>query len=103
MKKNAIQIKMTTKQTVLAELTAEENRTLLERAEDNGEELIELVLEGELSVEDGRVTVSYEETELTGMAGSTTTLSFDRDNPQLVTMMREGEVQTVLVFEQGRQ
>lgn len=103
MKENAVQIKMTTRQTVLAELTAEEHRTLIEASDGSGEELIELVLEGSLSVEGNRVTVRYEETELTGMEGSTTTLSFDRTAPGLVTMMREGAVRTVLVFEQGRQ
>ena len=37
------------------------------------------------------------------MAGAKTKVSFTRDNPALVTMMREGTVETVMVFEQGRQ
>lgn len=49
------------------------------------------------------VTVEYAESELTGMAGAVTRLSFDRENPSLLTMMREGTVETVLIFEQGRQ
>lgn len=59
--------------------------------------------EGTLSVDRGQVIVEYAETELTGMQGATTCLRFDRDNPGLVTMLREGTVETVLVFERGKQ
>lgn len=63
---------------------------------------IELESEGLLKVEDGRLEISYEETELTGMAGSTTAVSFAEDTPGLVSMIREGSVNTVLVFEQSK-
>ncbi len=58
--------------------------------------------EGILREEDGRVTVSYSETELTGMEGATTNISFDLSNTGLVTMLRGGSVTTSLVFEQDK-
>ena len=57
---------------------------------------------GILTEEDGRIEFSYEESEITGMEGSTTAISFSKDNPSLVSMVREGSVSTALVFEQGK-
>lgn len=63
---------------------------------------IELESEGVMRLKDGRLEISYEETELTGMAGSTTAVSFDESVPGLVSMIREGNVNTVLIFEEGK-
>ncbi len=63
---------------------------------------IEINTSGKLTIEDGRIELSYDETELTGMDGSTTAISFSEDNPSLVSMVREGSVSTALVFEQGK-
>ncbi len=63
---------------------------------------IEINTNGTLSLEDGRIELSYDETELTGMDGSTTAISFSEDNPSLISMVREGSVSTALVFEQGK-
>ncbi len=52
--------------------------------------------------EDRNVKIYYEETELTGMEGSRTTVCFDRENPEIITMMRSGQVSTALVFERGK-
>lgn len=85
-----------------------------EGAEENTEELfaasspevdqdvIEMTTEGVLRLEDGRVEIAYEESELTGMEGANTSVSFTADAPQLVTMMRGGTVTTALVFEPRR-
>ncbi len=62
---------------------------------------LEIRMFGTLERRNGRVILSYEETELTGMAGATTTLSFREGNPALVTMLRYGAVSTALVFEEG--
>lgn len=72
--------------------------------QDNGvdEDNVEMITDGILRMEDGRVEVSYEETELTGMEGSTSCVSFAVDNPGLVSMMRGGTVSTALVFEPHR-
>lgn len=111
MKKNKVNLKITSRQIAVSESTLARARADLAQ---NGIEMNSAVAESEdntftmssegwLSVEGGQVTVEYDETELTGMAGATTRLRFDLDNPGLVTMMREGTVETVLVFERGKQ
>jgi uncharacterized beta-barrel protein YwiB (DUF1934 family) len=66
------------------------------------EDVIEMNTEGVLRLEDGRVEIAYEESELTGMEGANTSVSFTTEAPQLVTMMRGGTVTTALVFEPRR-
>ena len=65
-------------------------------------EKIEIATDGTLSLENGRVELSYDETELTGMEGSRTAISFSEDTPELITMVREGTVSTALVFEPNK-
>ncbi|MBQ4327827.1 MAG: DUF1934 domain-containing protein [Clostridia bacterium] len=71
------------------------------RAEIEGAKM-ESSTEGTLVIEGGRATVRYDETELTGMEGATTQVSFALDAPGLVTMLRGGGVTTSLVFEQDK-
>ena len=59
-----------------------------------GEEAIELGTEGFMRIEDGRVLLGYDETELTGMEGSSTSIFFDESNQGLVSMHRDGAVST---------
>lgn len=63
---------------------------------------IEMFSEGELYVTDERVIIAYDESELTGMEGSHTQVRFERNQEGLVTMMRSGNVSTILVFEEGK-
>ncbi len=65
-------------------------------------EAIELSTEGLLTFDERRVELSYEESDLTGMEGSRTSVSFEPTQSGLVTMTRDGSVSTTLVFEQGR-
>ncbi len=67
-----------------------------------GEEAIELSTEGYMRIENGRVILGYDETELTGMEGSSTAVFFDENNQGLVSMHRDGAVSTSLVFERGK-
>ena len=69
--------------------------------EDQEPEVIELVTEGRLSPdgEDG-YTLSYQESELTGLEGTLTTFQIE---PERVTLLRVGEVNSQMVFEEGRQ
>lgn len=60
---------------------------------------MELVTEGKLAVQDGALCLSYEESELTGMEGTTTVFQVE---PQKVTLLRLGSVQSEMVFEEGR-
>ena len=63
-------------------------------------DVIELVTEGTMELRDGGWDISYEETELTGMEGTTTT--FEIKGP-MVILTRTGRVNSQMVFEEGRQ
>ncbi len=62
---------------------------------------IDIDYEGTLSVEGGRLSLEYDESELTGMEGTTTNISFELDNPNLVVMSRTGSVVGTLCFADG--
>ena len=69
--------------------------------DDNSDpEVIELVTEGTLTPhEGGNYTVRYQESELTGLEGTQTTIQVGGDS---VTILREGQVNSQMVFEEGR-
>ncbi len=50
----------------------------------------------------GKIEIEYNESEITGMDGSVTKVVFDKSNPALVSILREGSVSTALVFEEGK-
>ena len=60
----------------------------------------ELVTEGTLELLEEGLRLTYQETSLTGMEGTTTT--FEITGPQ-VTLRRAGTVNSQMVFEEGRQ
>ena len=66
---------------------------------ENGPDEMELVTEGRMICNDKGVLVSYQETELTGLQGTTTML---RINGPVFTLLREGTVNSQMVFEEGR-
>lgn len=74
----------------------------LSNEENEPEGPIEMFSEGELYITSERVIIAYDESELTGMEGSHTQVRFERNAPELVTMMRSGSVSTILVFEEGK-
>lgn len=47
------------------------------------------------------VQISYREGELSGMEGTRTTLAFHKNDPQVLTLTRDGAVRTTLCFEMG--
>ena len=61
-------------------------------------DVIELVTEGTMELRDGGWNISYDETELTGMAGVTTTF---RVEPGKVTLRRTGKLRSEMVFQEG--
>ena len=63
---------------------------------------IELMLEGRYHDDGTRVTISYKEGELTGMQNARTSITFQKNEPSLVTMTRDGAVRTAMIFEPGR-
>lgn len=71
-------------------------------AEKNNTDKLKLRTEGTLKIKDGRAEISYEESEITGMEGSVTKLSFSINDPTIITLLREGAVSTAMVFEAGK-
>lgn len=67
--------------------------------EQTGKDSIELVTRGNLGRQAGILTLSYEESELTGLEGTLTTIQVE---PERVTMLRTGQVNTQMVFQEGR-
>ena len=65
------------------------------------EQEIALNTEGFMNLDGDRVELVYEESEITGMEGSHTSVVFDKDNAGLVSMLRDGTVSTALTFERG--
>ena len=61
-------------------------------------EIIELVTEGVLEQNDNGWTLSYEESELTGLQGVTTTFLVE---PGCVTLDRKGPLSSKMVFREG--
>ena len=80
----------------------EDEELLAEEAENEPDGPIEMFSEGELYITDDRVIIAYDESELTGMEGSSTQVRFEKNAPELITMMRSGNVSTILVFEEGK-
>jgi len=60
---------------------------------------LELVTEGKYYKEGNTYYVKYNESEVTGLEGTTTTIKIDND---VVTLMREGSVNSQFVFQKGR-
>lgn len=72
-----------------------------QRYEDMEPDSIELMTEGHLEMTgDGGIILSYQESELTGLEGTTT--AFEIRGPQ-VTLTRTGGVNSQMVFEEGKQ
>lgn len=66
--------------------------------QDQEPEIIELVTEGTMEFRKGGWDISYEESELTGLAGVTTTF---RVEPGKVTLTRKGALNSTMVFQEN--
>ena len=65
---------------------------------DQEPEIIELVTEGVMEYRDGGWDIAYEETNLTGLEGVTTTF---RVEPDKIVLTRTGKLNSQMVFAQG--
>lgn len=65
---------------------------------DQEPEVIELVTEGTLASKNGTWLLQYEETELTGLLGVTTTFLI---RPDEITLKRAGKLKSQMVFKEG--
>ena len=71
----------------------------MQNYEGEDSDTIELVTEGHLTRDEGGYTLSYQESELTGLEGTLTTIQVEGEQ---VTLMRVGEVNSQMVFQEGR-
>ena len=62
-------------------------------------EILDINTLGTYTDDGERISISYNESEATGMEGSTTTVTFLKADPTIVSMIRQGLVSTTLVFE----
>ncbi len=67
--------------------------------EDADSDTIELVTQGDLSWNDDGYTLCYHETPMTGLEGTLTSFQKEGDS---ITLMRQGTVNTQMVFQKGR-
>ena len=67
--------------------------------EDVEDDVIELVTSGTLSQKEAGYLLTYKESELTGLDGTTTTFQVE---PGRVTLVRLGEVNSQMIFEEGQ-
>ena len=70
-----------------------------QRYQDQEPEVIELTTEGTLQKQKEVWEISYEESDLTGLAGVTTTF---RVGPRGVVLKRSGKIQNQMIFMEGR-
>ena len=71
----------------------------VQKYEGTAPDTMELVTKGRLSRVGESYTLSYQESELTGLEGTLTTIQVDGEQ---VTLMRVGEFNSQLVFQEGR-
>ena len=69
-----------------------------QRYQDQEPDVIELVTEGTMEFTDGGWNIRYQESELTGLAGVTTTFRVERDK---VVLARTGALNSEMVFQEG--
>ena len=80
----------------------EEDEAFSEEDIKDKSDTLEMNTFGTLTDDGDMVTVSYNETEASGMEGSSTLISFRKSAPEMVTMTRDGTVSATLVFEDGK-
>ena len=71
----------------------------VQQFENAEEDSMELVTAGRLEREGNSYTLSYQESEITGLEGTLTTFQIE---PERVTLMRVGEFNSQMVFQEGR-
>lgn len=71
----------------------------IQKSFDGEENTIELVTEGKLYQKENALYLVYEESEISGLEGCTTTLKVSKDR---VSMRRFGTAHSEIIFEKGR-
>lgn len=63
---------------------------------------MEILTDGHISRKDGRFELMYVETDASDMSNEITTISYDENEPGIITMERNGVCRTAMVFEAGK-
>ena len=71
----------------------------MQKYEGNDPDTVELVTAGRLMKDKAGYTLSYQESEITGLEGTLTTFQIE---PERVTLLRVGEYNSQMVFQEGR-
>ena len=71
----------------------------MQKYEGNDPDTVELVTAGRLMKDTAGYTLSYQESEITGLEGTLTTIQVEGEQ---VTLMRMGEFNSQMVFQEGR-
>ena len=102
-KKVRFNILINTEQSDYREMNKDKLLVLSNDHEEAEGERMEFYTEGELTLSaDGRYCLSYDESEITGMEGSVTSVNFNTSEPSLVTLLRTGAFRMAMVFERGQ-
>ena len=70
--------------------------------EDPEPQILDINSLGTFTDDGERISISYDESEATGMEGSFTSISFLKSEPSVISMTRTGIVSATLVFEEGK-
>jgi uncharacterized beta-barrel protein YwiB (DUF1934 family) len=71
--------------------------SLISKQKENENDIIEVVTPGKFYKKEQEYYVVYEETEISGMEGTTTTLKINKDK---LTLLRKGTTNTKMIFEE---
>ena len=77
-------------------------RCLSAEEEDEGPVRTEFVTTAKYADENGRVTITYDESELLQTPGTVSQITFSCDEPGLVAIVRSGAIKSMFVLEAGR-
>lgn len=73
----------------------------MQKYENMNSDKVELVTEGRLIREAGNYILTYEESEMTGLEGTMTTIQVNPEQDQ-ITLIRVGHFNSQMVFQEGR-
>ena len=73
----------------------------MQKFEDQDSDKVELLTEGRLVREAGTYIITYNESEMTGLEGTMTTIQVNKAQDQ-VTLIRVGQFNSQMVFQEGR-
>ena len=71
-------------------------------AEGDGTQKLEIVTTAAVSQKNGRVTITYDDSEILGNPKSVTQVTYTLDEPRVITVMRSGAFSSMFIIDEGR-